>query len=104
VKRALYVSVCRSCGRKVFPPRALCPACGGASWTREPAEQGVVEEVTTVRRAVGAAGEPSVVIASIRLDAGPVIVAGLDGQAAPGDRVDLSAADGAPVGNLTLRP
>jgi uncharacterized OB-fold protein len=89
--------MCRSCGRKVFPPRALCSSCGGASWTREPAGQGVVEEITTVRHAIGA-GDVSVALASVRLDAGLVVVAGLDRQARPGDRVELVALDGAPVG------
>lgn len=98
MRRGLCVSVCRTCGRKVFPPRVLCPGCGGASWKRERAGQGAVEEVTTVRQAVGAGGEVSVSLASVRLDAGPVVVAGLDGQAGPGDRVELVAVDGAPVG------
>jgi len=98
VRRGLVVSVCRTCGQTLFPRRALCPACGGASWARERAGPGVVEEVTTVRHAVGAGGELSVSLASVRLDAGPVVVAGLDGQAGPGDRVELVAVDGAPVG------
>lgn len=93
----LYLSVCRSCGRKVFPPRALCPDCGGASWKRERAGQGVVEEVTTVLHGAGAEGGPSVSLASVRLDDGPVVVAGVDDQAGPGDRVDLYAVDGAPL-------
>jgi uncharacterized OB-fold protein len=85
---ALYVSLCRSCGRRAFPPRALCPDCGGAAWIREPAGQGVVEEATRV----GALS-----LASVRLDTGPVVVARLDADAGPGDRVELHAVDGAPV-------
>ncbi len=97
MRRALDVSVCRSCGRKVFPSRVLCPACGGASWTRRRAGQGVVEEVTTIRRTVGADGGLAVSLASVRLDQGPVVVAGLDGPAGSGDRVELLVVDGAPV-------
>jgi uncharacterized protein len=93
LKRDVSVSVCRTCGRRLFPPRLLCPACGGASWSREQAGSGTVEEVTTVHHAVGAEGGVSVSLASVRLDAGPVVVAGVDTQARPGDRVELADAD-----------
>lgn len=92
--RGLTVSVCRTCGRTVFPRRVLCPACGGASWRREQAVTGVVEEVTTVRAASPAA---AAVLASVRLDAGPVVVASLEAPAARGRRVELVVVDGAPV-------
>jgi hypothetical protein len=48
-----------------------------------PAGSGLVEEMTRVD---GAA------IASVRLDCGPVVVARVSGDAAPGDRVDLTSA------------
>ena len=96
MRGSLWVPACRTCGRKVFPPRLLCPACGGASWKRERAGQGVVEEVTTVQHPVGADGV-AVTLASVRLDAGPVVVASLDGQLGPGDHVELVAVEGAPV-------
>jgi len=97
MRRGLVVSVCRTCGQTLFPRRALCPACGGASWRLERAEDGVVEEATTVRHAVEATDAPAVVLASVRLDAGPVIVACLEGQAGTGGRVELVAVDGAPI-------
>ena len=97
--RPLAFWVCRTCGRPAFPRRALCPACGGHSWRHEHAEHGVVEEVTTVHHADGTA----VVLASVRLDAGPVVVSRLDGAAAPGARVALVAVDGAPVARLRER-
>ena len=93
MKGAISLSVCRTCGRRLFPLRLLCPACGGASWSREPAGPGTVEEVTTVRHAVGADGDVSVSLASVRLDAGPVVVAGVDADVLRGDRVELAAAD-----------
>jgi uncharacterized OB-fold protein len=93
LKRDVSVSVCRTCGGRLFPPRLLCPACGGASWSSEPAGPGTVEEVTTVRHAVGADSDVSVSLASVRLDAGPVVVAGVDAHALPGDRVELADAD-----------
>ena len=89
----LAVSVCRTCGKAAFPPRVLCPACGGASWRREWAEEGVVEEMTAVG---GAEGAP-VRFATVRLDAGPVVVARVDDEPRQGGRVELVAVDGAPV-------
>ena len=97
MKPGVIVMVCSACGRTVFPRRVLCPACGGAAWRRERVDEGVVEEVTTVHRAVGAAGEPPVSLASVRLDAGPVVVARVDGDAAVGGRVEVGGDEGAPV-------
>jgi uncharacterized OB-fold protein len=75
--------VCESCGTVVCPARALCPRCGASSWREVPAGSGLVEETTRVG---GAA------IASVRLDSGPVVVARVSEDAAPGDRVDLTTA------------
>jgi uncharacterized OB-fold protein len=97
MKRGLIVTVCTSCGRTVFPPRVLCPACGGAAWRTELVDKGVVEEVTTVHRAVGVVGEEPVTLASVRLAAGPVVIARLDGPGAVGGRVELAVEEGAPV-------
>jgi uncharacterized OB-fold protein len=79
----MAVLVCEDCGRAVLPARALCPRCGGSSWREEPAGQGVVEEVTRTAEAV---------IASVRLDRGPVVVARVAEGVVPGARLDLSAA------------
>ncbi len=95
--RPLAFWVCRTCGRPAFPRRALCPACGGHWWRHEHAADGVVEEVTTVRHAADAPDGAAVVLASVRLDAGPVVVARLEGAAGTGARVALVAVDGAPV-------
>lgn len=95
--RPLAVWVCRTCGRPAFPRRALCPACGGRSWRHEHAEDGVVEEVTTVCHAPDVADGAAVVLATVRLDVGPVVVARLEGAAGPGARVALVAVEGAPV-------
>ena len=95
--------VCAACGRAAFPPRLRCAACGGAAWRPERVEEGIVEEVTTVHRAVGVAGETPVSLASVRLDAGPVVIARLDGEAAVGGRVELVAEQGAPIASCRLR-
>ncbi|HEY4281356.1 MAG TPA: zinc ribbon domain-containing protein [Conexibacter sp.] len=45
------VPKCGICGHLAYPPRILCPECGGNAWTRTLADSGVVTEVT-VRRPV----------------------------------------------------
>ena len=76
----LRVQVCAACGEAVFPERVLCPRCGSRDWHEAPAGPGTAEQVTTHR----AGGE----IASVALDAGPVVVARADGVL-PGSRVAL---------------
>jgi uncharacterized OB-fold protein len=77
----MEVLVCEDCGRAVFPARASCPCCGGSAWRKEPAGQGVVEEVTRTAEAV---------LASVRLDRGPIVVARVTEGSTPGTRLDLS--------------
>jgi uncharacterized OB-fold protein len=47
----MTVAECRACGYLAYPPRILCPRCGGSEWRRRLADRGVVTEVT-VRRPV----------------------------------------------------
>ena len=75
----LRVAVCEN-DHAVFPPRAVCPRCGSREWHGSPAGAGIAEQVTTHR----AGGQ----IASVLLDAGPVVVARADGIE-PGSRVVL---------------
>jgi uncharacterized protein len=83
------IPVCTACGRAAFPPRALCPSCGGRSWADGAASAGRVEEVTE---------RAGVHIASVRTDLGPVVVARVAEATAPGDMVRLDADGGVPVG------
>jgi uncharacterized protein len=92
----LLVAVCESCGRAAFPRRVLCPDCGGGAWSARPAGGGTLEETTVLRRIPGADVEP-VAIGSVRLDEGPVVVARLEGDLGPGQRVALADDAGAPV-------
>lgn len=80
----LDLTVCAN-GHAVFPPRALCPRCGSRDWHEAPAGPGTAEQVTTHR----AGGR----LASVALDAGPVVVARADGIA-PGSRVALEVDQG----------
>jgi uncharacterized OB-fold protein len=75
----LRIQVCAN-GHAAFPPRALCPRCGSREWHEAPAGPGTVEQVTTHRTG----GR----IASVALDAGPIVVAAADGVQT-GSRVAL---------------
>jgi uncharacterized OB-fold protein len=91
---------CETCGHVVFPPRPLCPRCGGATWRRALARRGVVEEVTfrrprTMRRQTPLGDwieRSNIQLAAVRADLGPVItVLGPDGDLAPGMEVELES-------------
>jgi uncharacterized OB-fold protein len=91
---------CTACGRVVFPPRPLCPGCGGAEWRRVLARTGRVEEVTwrkprrkRKQTPLGHWVERSYIqLASVASDLGPVItVLAPDGDLKPGMAVELES-------------
>jgi uncharacterized OB-fold protein len=85
---SLDVFVCESCGRAVFPRRLVCPDCGGTAFRGEPVETGMVEAV---------ADRGDVRLGEVRTSAGPLLIARLVGDAAPGAEVPLAADGGVPV-------
>jgi uncharacterized OB-fold protein len=95
VSRGIGYRVCRTCGLPAFPPRALCPRCGGASWLRRIAFSGVLEDATTLRHAAGGLADVPIGLGTVRLDAGPEVVVRLDDESAPGTRVALETIGGA---------
>ena len=82
----LEVQRCERCGTSAFPDRLWCPGCGGGELRHQPAGPGRVEEETTVRRPPTA--EP-VRLGTVRLQAGPVVIARLATGAAAGIQVRL---------------
>ena len=92
---ALQVTTCLACGAAFFPARLICPGCGAARWAQVDAGVGVVEETTTVERAVGEVGQPPRTLATVRLPDGLRVIAGLTGPVPSGARVRLSMVDGA---------
>ncbi len=82
------IPVCAACAAAVFPPRLLCPRCGGAEWREEAVEQGVLEG-RTERNGTG--------IGAVRTPLGPVVVVRLEGEAAAGDTVSLDDENGVPT-------
>lgn len=83
-EKTLTVFQCKGCGATLFPARYLCPRCGAADWREQAAPRGTLEECTVVRHRVGAQAHGGVPLASVRTDAGPVVVARLDAAGRPG--------------------
>ena len=80
----LQVQRCDRCVTSVFPDRLWCPGCGAQTLQHVPAGPGRVEEETTLRRAT----DP-VRLGTVRLDAGPLVIARLSRQARTGTQVHL---------------
>ncbi|QBR00660.1 DNA-binding protein [Paraburkholderia pallida] len=85
----LEVLRCAACGTTLFPARYLCPACGGAQWTKQAVAHGTVLAATVVSHRVGTSEPGAVHLASVRTDAGPVVIARLDVAARKGETVSL---------------
>lgn len=85
---SLPVPVCAACRAAAFPPRVLCPRCGGAEWIAEPVESGIVEAVTE---------RDGTRIAAVRTPLGPVVIVRLETDARPGDSVSLATTGFVPV-------
>lgn len=95
----LTVAECRSCGYLAYPPRILCPSCGGSEWKRRLADQGVVTEVT-VRRPVfkrrqlpwgNWLDQEATRLAAVQTSVGVRVIARVGTGVEPGDRVVLTA-------------
>ncbi len=72
----------------MFPRRAVCPACACQLFETAHAQWGVVEEHTRLP------GDPPLVLASVRCDLGPVVVAAVHGGTVRrGDRIPLTSAE-----------
>ena len=77
----LQITRCNKCGTTWFPERLRCSICGSVDFKRIPAGEGEVEQKTTVRAGVR--------LASVRLDAGPIVIARLNETTKTGARVRL---------------
>jgi uncharacterized OB-fold protein len=95
----LEVQRCEACGVALFPDRLRCPTCGEPPTQRLPAGPGRVEEDTQVRRAQDQS-PGAVRLGSVRLDAGPVVIARLAQETGAGSVVRL---DVTPEGAIWAR-
>jgi uncharacterized OB-fold protein len=97
VSDGVPVQVCAGCGRRFFPHRLACPACGARDFVVVAAATGVVNETTVVHRAAGRSLPQPVRIATVMLPDGPPIVARVDAQAGDRAAVNLRMDGGVPV-------
>lgn len=90
----LEIQRCEACGVGLFPSRLRCPRCGEVPAEGVPAGPGRVEEETRVRRRRDET--TPVRLGSVRLDAGPIVIARLSDEAGVGSTVRLEVTpDGA---------
>lgn len=81
------ITRCQLCDHAIFPPRPVCPRCGGRAWRSEVARHGTLEHATT--RVDADTGE-SVQLAEVRLDLGPLVTARCEPAIRAGERVRLA--------------
>ena len=79
-----------------FPERYLCAACGAHSFETTTIAEGVIEDVTMVRHVIGQEDGQPKPIATVLIDGGARILAGVLDDAGPNDRVLLAQEDNAP--------
>ena len=87
---------CASCGVVYFPERYLCAACGGHTFETTTVAEGVIEDMTVVRHVIGQKDWKPTPIATVLIDGGARILAGVLDDAGPSDRVSLAQDEGAP--------
>ncbi len=88
------LQVCADCGHVSYPPRELCPTCWSMrlEW-RDVPEGGELVVDTTLRTSVNTYFRERMPwrIGTVRLDAGPVVLAHIHGDVAPRSRVRMIA-------------
>jgi uncharacterized OB-fold protein len=98
----LMLQRCQACGRAIFYPRSICPACWGdrLAWFRA-SGNGSIVSFSRVHRGLPAkfAAEVPIVLAEIRLDEGALMIArvvtGDPAAISSGDAVELVSPDAA---------
>jgi uncharacterized OB-fold protein len=96
--------VCDACGTAQYPVREVCVRCLSDRLRRRPVKSGgVVLARTVLHRSMDERFAPRLPLAigSVKLDAGPVAITVLDGELAPGVRVQVRATSG-PEGRTVL--
>ncbi len=86
----LQIQSCERCGTNAFPDRLWCPGCGAAELRHAPAGPGNVEQETGLRRPPPKAPQDEPVrLGTVRLQAGPLVIARLSRDARAGAHVRL---------------
>lgn len=88
------IPICNSCGRAAFPPRLLCPRCGGPDWREQNVESGVLEAVTE---------RGGVRLGAVRLTLGPLVIVRVEGAMRAGAEVQVGADADVPVARESVQ-
>lgn len=84
----LEVQLCASCARRVFPPRTLCPHCGGGELAFRPVSGlGTVYSTTVVRQRDAEGGPYN--LALVDLDEGVRLMSRIEGLLPQDVRIGL---------------
>jgi len=87
------VDQCTACGHCAYPPRYLCPRCHGAQWKTRRVVRGILQQYTETRGRDAEGAPRTVPLATLRTDAGPLVVARLAGPAVKGASYTLTLQD-----------
>ncbi|NIY69428.1 Zn-ribbon domain-containing OB-fold protein [Streptomyces malaysiensis] len=94
-REPFVVTVCAACDRTAYPPRAACAGCWASDWRQVVVAEGVLDNVTILRRVAGVAELRDVALGVVRLDSGNRVIARIKGHPALGSAVTLSLDEGA---------
>lgn len=97
-KDGFAIASCVQCGAQYFPKRLICHRCGGDRWNEVIVREALIEEVTTVERAIGVANGEKRHLAAVRTADGLSLIVGLDSALSPGTKIAIFGSDRAPFG------
>jgi uncharacterized OB-fold protein len=96
--RGFTIFRCQKCTAALFPQRLLCSKCHGAEFAPERIDEGIVEDISTIRHMIGQADWKPRVIANVRVKDDLRITVGLLDGSQDGAAIDLYDDNGAPFG------
>ena len=87
---------CKDCRAVYFPERFLCASCGGHTLETIIVEEGIIEDMTIVRHVLAQKDWQPKPIATVLIDGGARILAGVLDDSKANDRVSLAHEELAP--------
>jgi len=95
----MRLGICGACGAAQYPPREVCVRClSDAIDSRDVEAAGTVLSLTTIHRSIDPQFTEPAAIASVRMDAGPVVIAFVEPGLKVGARVRLAEKTSRPTG------
>ena len=91
------IQKCRVCAEVHFPAHLSCAKCGAMDFETISTQQGILEQITVLNRRVGATDAEPVCIGLVRTEAGPLLIARINGNLPINTRVTLNSDGATPV-------